>query len=93
MEKNFLDPLNYLKIEIGCQVFLDGDGRSCLEFGPGLGIISIMQAQSIAKEYEPLLLLQLYEHNASVEDLIASNQIHIYEGKILISCMLTKNAA
>lgn len=52
-----------------------------------------MQAQSIVKEYEPLLLLQLYERDASVEDLIASNQIHIYEGNVLISCTLAKNAA
>ena len=93
MEKKILDPLYYLKNELGCQVFLDSEGRSCLEFGPGLGIISIMQAQSIVKEYEPLLLLQLYERDASVEDLIASNQIHIYEDKVLISCTLAKNAA
>jgi len=93
LDKTNFDPLNYLKNKLGCQAFLDGESHVCFEYGPGVGIVAIMQAQSIAKEYEPLLSLQLHEHGASLEKLVATKQIHMHADKVVMSCLIGRHAA
>lgn len=91
-EKHF-DPLKYLKNVLGCQVFLDQDSHVRLDYGPGLGIVAIMQAQSIADRYEALLSLQLHEHGASVQELACGGQVQLQGDAIEMCCILTGCAA